>query len=136
LTERTIVRLDENKRVKKERRWRKILVGAAKQCKIAAVPELRSVCSFDQFLAAREPSSPMLICSLEEQARPLGDVLANLTGASSVTILVGPEGDFTEREYFAARDARAFPVSLGDRVLRTDTATVYMLSVLNYVFGS
>jgi len=137
LTENTVVKLEGQRARRKEERWRSILIGAAKQCGVSILPKLKPIEEFDRYLAMRSRDRTMLICSLEGNAipikkfveqTPLGETLA-------IDVLVGPEGDFSDREYSQAIDAGAIPLSLGDLVLRTDTAAFYILSVLRFAAG-
>ena len=59
----------------------------------------------------------------------------NLKGVQSVSLLIGPEGDFTQDEVDEALDAGAQAVSFGSRILRTETAAIYGLSILNHEIG-
>lgn len=137
ITARTIVRLDRQRMRRKHERWNAILVGAAKQCGVSRLPELRPVKTFDQYIAGRDPESVLIICSLESDAIPIKDFIATREASpgANIEVLVGPEGDFTENEYLSAIAAGAVPVSLGELVLRTDTAAFYILSVLRFAFG-
>jgi 16S rRNA (uracil1498-N3)-methyltransferase len=138
VTERTIVRIKESRQAqKKAERWRGVLLAAAKQCGVARIPRLNPIESFESFLAVRNPSDSLLICSLEDNARPLKDVLNGFghPHAQALQVLVGPEGDFTPAEYERALVAGAIPVTLGNLVLRSDTAPLYILSAIRYHFS-
>jgi 16S rRNA (uracil1498-N3)-methyltransferase len=77
------------------------------------------------------------VCSLEPDAVPLRSVLqaARDQRPASVAVLVGPEGDFSARERAAARNAGGRAVRLGDTILRSETASLFVLSVLTYELG-
>jgi 16S rRNA (uracil1498-N3)-methyltransferase len=77
----------------------------------------------------------MLIASLQPDSRPLKSVLGDFVAAHShlprsVTVLVGPEGDFTPAEIALAKSHGCLPITLGPIILRTETAAIYCLSVL------
>ena len=77
----------------------------------------------------------MLIASLQPDARPLKSILAEFVSTHSrlprtVTVMVGPEGDFTPAELSLAKSSGCIPVTLGPIILRTETAAIYCLSVL------
>jgi 16S rRNA (uracil1498-N3)-methyltransferase len=76
----------------------------------------------------------LLIGSLEPESRPLKSCLQELRERhiGSVGLLIGPEGDFSPREYELAKQAGAIPISYGSRVLRVETAALYGVSVLAY----
>ena len=136
ITERTVVRLNEKKREKKLERWEKIVLAAAKQCGTSIVPRIQPVVDYSVAMENLLSDGTALICSLEADAIPLKRVLKQLAAedVSQITILIGPEGDFTENEYRNAKSAGAQPVNLGERVLRTDTAPLYILSAIDYTY--
>lgn len=136
IAERNVVRLrgeDEGKR----ERWQKIMLNAAKQCGSVWLPQLAPVRPALEALAGLPPTDLCLVCSLEPDARPLREVLqeARARAPRRITCLIGPEGDFSAREYAAARQAGARPVTFGASVLRVETAALYILSVLRYEFA-
>lgn len=135
ITERSVVRLREADEGKHDR-WQKIILNAAKQCGTAWLPQLAPVQPALEALGHLPPADLRLVCSLEPDARPLREVVqeARARGPARVTCLIGPEGDFSAREYAAARQAGARPVSFGPLVLRVETAALYVLSVLRYEF--
>ena len=86
-------------------------------------------------MVAVAPPSPILLATLTVPGRPLREVLAERPGITSAAVLIGPEGDFTEEEVVLARRHGAVPVSLGRRVLRSETAAVVMLAILQHTAG-
>ena len=124
---------EENKR----ERWQRIALNAAKQCGAAWLPDIAPVQDLEPCLQQLPSPSACLLCSLEPDARPLRETLIALrqTQPRTVVALVGPEGDFSARERALARNAGARPVSLGAHTLRSETAALYILSVLNYELG-
>ncbi len=135
ITDHGVVRLSGDDEGKRER-WRKILLNAAKQCGTPWLPRLAPVRPAREALADLAGQDLLLVCSLEADARPLRTVLAEARARAPrrITALIGPEGDFSAREYAAARQAGARPVSFGATVLRVETAALYLLSVLRYEF--
>jgi 16S rRNA (uracil1498-N3)-methyltransferase len=135
ITERTIVRLAGQKLITKHERWSKTVVAAAKQCGVASLPRMKPTRSFTECLENGNTWDLLLLCSLADTALPLRKVLKDqkLKKPRSIGILIGPEGDFSDAEHAAAVTAGAIAVSLGKRILRTDTAPLYILSVLDYV---
>jgi len=115
---------------KKQERWNKIVLNAAQQCEVRWLPDLQPLEKFEAILPILGNYDLVLVGSLFEGTRPFRDL--PMTGKSKVAILIGPEGDFTEEEVRAAVDAGAVPVSFGDRILRTETAAIFGLSVLAY----
>ncbi len=129
VTARTIVR--PAGRTPKLERWRKIAVVAAKQCGRITVPEISSVIDFEDSLSYIRDHGISLMPCLHERNRTLKEVLRGKT-ADSAAVFIGPEGDFTASEVKDAVGAGAIPVFLGREVLRSETAAITVLSILNY----
>lgn len=115
---------------RKQERWSKIVLNAAQQCEIRWLPALRPLARLDAVLPSFANYDLVLIGSLYEGSRPFREIA--MAGKEKVALLVGPEGDFSEAEVEAAVAAGAVPVSFGDRILRTETAAIFGLSVLAY----
>lgn len=115
---------------KKQERWQKIVLNAAQQCEVRWLPTLQPLEKFDSILPSLCNYDLVLVGSLFEGTQPLRDV--SFEGVKSVALLIGPEGDFTPEEVDAVVAASAVPVTFGDRILRTETAAIYGLSVLAY----
>jgi 16S rRNA (uracil1498-N3)-methyltransferase len=126
----------DNEESKRER-WQRIALNAAKQCGTAWLPEIGPAQDLEACLTALPGPVSLLLCSLAPDARPFRDVVQSLRAAPlrSLAVLVGPEGDFSARERAVALKAGARSVSLGSRVLRSETAALYVLSVLTYEFS-
>ncbi|MCG3146786.1 MAG: Ribosomal RNA small subunit methyltransferase E [Verrucomicrobiae bacterium] len=129
LSERTIVRLDEN--AGKLDRWREIALESCKQCGNNWLPVIEPPRKVPAFLAGTGASDLKLIASLQPGAQPLKTILGP-TRPRSVLILIGPEGDFTPAEISSAKNAGCLPLSLGPLVLRAETAAIYTLSILHH----
>lgn len=139
LSERTVVRLDEQEAEKKRGKWQKVALEACKQCGQNWLPEISPVQSVEKFLASQagHPSDAQelhLIAALHPDARSLKEILQSTDNPDSrpaaATILIGPEGDFTPAELSTAMSGGFLPMSLGPIVLRSETAAIYALSVL------
>ena len=115
---------------KKQERWDKIVLNAAQQCEVRWVPKLHPLETFSAILPLLESYDLVLIGSLYEGTKPFRDIA--ISGKNKVALLIGPEGDFSAEEVRAAVQAGASPVSFGNRILRTETAAIYGLSVLSY----
>jgi 16S rRNA (uracil1498-N3)-methyltransferase len=138
VTEHAIQRVRPGEEEARLVRWRKIVLNAAKQCGNTWLPEVRPLAKLQNFLDTSPRYDLFLVASLAIDAKPLRDVIANARDRerTSIAFLIGPEGDLTVREDSAARNAGAFPVSLGDLTLRAETAALYVLSILKYEFAS
>jgi 16S rRNA (uracil1498-N3)-methyltransferase len=112
-------------------RWRRITVAAAKQCGRIALPELRAPAALGELLPSLAPATSV-VCASGGRARPLLRVLKDeAAGASAITVLVGPEADFTPEEVAAAVEAGAHAASLGPTTLPSPAATAYALAVVS-----
>lgn len=128
---RSIVRLKRESR--QSHRWEKIIQEAARQCHQYHVPELQPVDTFTNALAATADSELKLL--LWEQSRqPLAAVLADRV-PRSITVVVGPEGGISSAEAAQAQLNGYRLVSLGPRILRTETAGLALIAVLQYLYG-
>lgn len=134
LSERTVIRGSEDEHVRKQHKWQRVAVEACKQCGQNWLPKVHVPRSPKSFFESGERFDLMLIGSLQADAQPLKKLLAEF-GANrpaSVLILIGPEGDFTPAELALAKSHGCRPISLGPIILRTETAALYCLSVLNH----
>ena len=130
-----IVKLDEKKETKKIARWQQIAEGGAKQSGRGIIPEIKPVMGFSEALAYAGNLEGVLIpYEKAEGIDKTREMIAGLKGKKSVGIFIGPEGGFDEAEVEAAMAAGALPVTLGKRILRTETAGLAMLSVLMFEF--
>jgi 16S rRNA (uracil1498-N3)-methyltransferase len=137
LTERTIVRPDEVRGDSRLGRWQRIADNAARQCMASIVPTVRPLRPLPEAIAAETGAGGFLVGSLQDDARPLREVLTELKEGKPprITILIGPEGDLTEREIELARAHGAAPVSFGPLVFRVETAAIFVAAVIAYEFG-
>lgn len=132
-TKRCVVRLDGKKASKKTERWQQIAESAAKQSKRMLVPSVHSVMSYREALAyARELDVQLIPYELAEGMAETKEILGRIRPGQSVGIFIGPEGGFEEDEVAAAVSAGASPITLGKRILRTETAGLAILSVLMF----
>ena len=132
-TKRAVVKLDEKKAQKKQERWQLIAKGAAEQSGRGVIPEVCGVCSFTEALEQAESLDVVLIpYELEEGMAETVRVIEQIEPGQSVGIFIGPEGGFEEAEVLRAKEKGARPVTLGKRILRTETAGLTTLSILMY----
>ena len=134
LSERTIVRGTEEDHVRKQHKWQRVAIEACKQCGQNWVPKVHVPRTPKSFFDLVDRHDLTLIASLQGDAQPLKKVLAEFGAKqpASVLILVGPEGDFTPAELSLAKSHGCRPITLGPIILRTETAALYCLSVLNH----
>lgn len=130
---RCVVRLDEKKAAKKTQRWQQIAEGAAKQSKRMKIPKVHEPVNFSQALSyAGEMDVKLIPYELQKGMKETRGVLAQIRPGQSVGVFIGPEGGFEENEISAAVKAGAVPITLGKRILRTETAGLALLSVLMF----
>jgi len=131
LTARSVVRLDEKQSAKKQEHWRNIVIGACEQCGRNRVPDVLAPLTLRNHFAKSVKEGLRLVLSPNAPAS-----LAGLTSMpSKVELLIGPEGGLDDDELLQAETAGYMPVRLGPRVLRTETAAVTALSVLQAMWG-
>jgi 16S rRNA (uracil1498-N3)-methyltransferase len=130
------------RRIIKPERLEKILVSAAKQSLKGAIPSLRDAVSVKQFIkecAAAEGVKLIAYCGEQEKvtlAQAVQKAVAANPGAPRITILIGPEGDFSPAEVEAAIGAGFLPLTLGDSRLRTETAAVAAVAGVYFMVPS
>jgi 16S rRNA (uracil1498-N3)-methyltransferase len=135
LSDRTVVQLEVAEMAKKREKWQAVALEACKQCGQNHLPDVSAPVSPKDFVERLDKKSLLLIASLQPDARPIKQVLADYSSQHGalpreVTILVGPEGDFTPAEIALAKSHGCQPITLGPIILRTETAAIYCLSVL------
>ena len=137
LSDRTVVRLDEESAASKQAKWQTVAIEAAKQCGQNWLPRVHVPQTMAQFFQQPRRFDLQLIGSLQSDAVHLKKILAEYSAEhgdrpTSVLMLVGPEGDFTPAELSLARSHGCRPITLGPIVLRVETASIYCLSILSY----
>lgn len=114
----------------KAEKWRRTALEACKQCAQFTIPVIENPLTFEQWLPGMPPAELSIIASLAENPRNLRETLSAHPDLRSVTILIGPEGDFSTEETESALTNGFIPVTLGDLVLRVETATLFSLSAI------
>lgn len=129
-TARCVVRLDDKKKAARRERWQAIAEAAAKQSGRGVVPEVSPVTGYKQALAEAAGSLILFPYENAEGMAALGGCLQELRSCGRVTVFIGPEGGFEPPEVDAAAAAGARIVSLGRRILRTETAGAALIAFL------
>lgn len=130
---RCVVRLDAKKASKKVERWNSISESAAKQAGRSIIPEVTEVLSYEQALEKAKGLDLTLVpYELAEGMEETKQLVAKIQRGQSVGIFIGPEGGFERDEIERAIEGGASIVTLGRRILRTETAGLTMLSVLMF----
>ncbi|MBQ7766570.1 MAG: 16S rRNA (uracil(1498)-N(3))-methyltransferase [Lachnospiraceae bacterium] len=132
-TKRCVVKLDAKKEASKIARWQAIAEAAAKQSKRAVVPQIKPVMTMKEAIQAATGMEQKIIpYELAEGMSKTREIFANLIPGTQVAVFIGPEGGFEESEVEAAAAADVEPVSLGKRILRTETAGFTVLAWIMY----
>jgi 16S rRNA (uracil1498-N3)-methyltransferase len=137
LAERTVPHVDEDNAESKVEKWKHIAIDAIKQCGSAWLPKISEPVKPAQYLAQAERVELNIIATLQPDAKHPRIFLRDFVDEKgrkprTLAVWVGPEGDFTPAEINAIRAAGALPITLGQLILRSETAAFYCLSVLNY----
>jgi 16S rRNA (uracil1498-N3)-methyltransferase len=133
ITRHTVVQVEEDEAPRKSAKWQRVALEACKQCGQDLLPEVLPARAFSDWLA--DSSGDLkIIASLFPGARPLKEILRDAGVPRQVTLLVGPEGDFSAAEGAAAVEAGFLPASLGSIVLRVETAAIFGISSIRYEF--
>ncbi|MCH5344206.1 MAG: 16S rRNA (uracil(1498)-N(3))-methyltransferase [Acetatifactor sp.] len=130
---RCVVKLDERKEKGKLARWQGIAEAAAKQSKRAVIPQISPVMSFSQAVQyAAKMDVKLIPYELAEGMDRTRELIDRLEPGQSIAVFIGPEGGFEEAEIKQALEQGIEPVTLGKRILRTETAGFTVLSWLLY----
>jgi 16S rRNA (uracil1498-N3)-methyltransferase len=137
LSDRVVIQLDGENGAMKAEKWRLTAIEAVKQCGSAWLPIVETPVTPKAYLARGEKFELPLIASLQSDGRHPRERFKTFYEEKrrlpkTVCAWVGPEGDFTPAEMSAIKSAGALPITLGRLVLRSETAAIYCLSVLNY----
>lgn len=134
-TSRCVVKLDDKKAEKKVTRWNAISESAAKQSKRGVIPKVSNVLNFNDALKTAKDYDIILFPyegsdNIEKTRKLFGEIKPG----NKIAVFVGPEGGFSSEEVEAAINCGAKDITLGNRILRTETAGMMIMSVLMYLF--
>lgn len=124
-----------DKAPKKCGRWQRIAFEAAKQSKRGKIPRVHEPVAFQRICEVTADFDLVLLAYEHEMDRPLQTVLKGRTRSRNIAVIVGSEGGFSREEVERLEAAGAKSVSLGKRILRTETAGMALLAQINYAFG-
>ena len=118
----------------KAEKWRRTALEACKQCGQDTIPVIEDPLTFADWIAKPQETELQLVASLAEDPKNFRETLAVHPDLESITILIGPEGDFSPEETETALTAGFIPVTLGELVLRVETATFLCLSAIRFQY--
>ena len=127
--ERSVVRLSGDRAARREAHWRRVAIAASEQCGRSRIPEIRPTLGFPNWLAAPAQAARWM---LAPGAAPLA---SQPHAPSPLELVVGPEGGFSDRERSLLTDYGCLGLSLGPRVLRTETAPLAALAAIHALWG-
>lgn len=138
ISSRSIPRLSESKAVERGKRWVRIAVEAARQCGRAKIPEVTKIVTFEEMLSLRERESMGILLWEDETERGIKEILRDerYGGSENFFVIVGPEGGFSKEEAEKATTRDFISATLGSLILRTETAPLAILSILQYEKGT
>lgn len=133
VTKRTVVKLDAKKAKKKTDRWNAIALSAAKQAKRGRIPDVKPPMMLSEaFEYSSSFDASIIPYEDAEGISHSREVIAGLKGKKRIGIFIGPEGGFEEQEIETAKEFHIVPITLGKRILRTETAGMTVLSILMF----
>jgi len=131
---RSVPLLERSRRLQRRRRWERIAVEASKQCGRGVVPKIESLKEYSEMLQIASPDGLRLVL-WERDGIKLKEVLETSGERVKIFFVVGPEGGFSREEVDEAERSGFTPVILGRRILRAETASLCVLSILQYQRG-
>lgn len=132
-TKRAVVKLDEKKARSKILRWQGIAEAAAKQSKRGIIPKVQNVMSFKEAVKYSSCAQVKIIpYELSEGMEKTREIIEGLKPGEDIAVFIGPEGGFDKEEIEEAVGQGIIPITLGKRILRTETAGMTVLSILMY----
>jgi len=129
-SERSVVKLSGERKIRRLEHWRNVLIAACEQCGRNRVPEIAEITHLADFLAAPCGESARLLLAPDASRH-----LKSLQPAHAVTLLVGPEGGFAPQERGQAEASGFVPIRFGPRVLRTETAPLAAIAAMQALWG-
>jgi len=132
-TQRVVIRLDEHKKILRQKRWQKIAQNASLQSQRNTLPIIESINGIREVLSKTQYFDLKLIPTLTGVRKSLKEVLGNAK-PNNILILIGPEGDFSPDEVESAKRAGFIPVSLGELILRVETAAIAVAGFIRLLY--
>jgi 16S rRNA (uracil1498-N3)-methyltransferase len=131
---RSVPLLDKSRKLRRYHRWEKIAIEACKQCGRVVIPKVEPLQNYPEMLGMAGSEALRLIL-WEKGGRSLKEVLREFKGRTEIFFIVGPEGGMNNEEVAEAGRLGFIPITLGKRILRSETAGLCLLSVLQYEWG-
>lgn len=135
LTDQGNVQISEKEGGKKREKWQRVALEACKQCGQNWLPVVELPTSLASYLSEDHSKKATLLAALLPESVPLRERFPKILPERGFAFLVGPEGDFSPREYAAALEVGFSPITLGDLVLKVETAGMFLLSTVRLAFS-
>lgn len=134
-TKRSITLEEREKRQRKAHRWPIVVQKAAKQCRRAEMPVIEPYTDFQNALSYANGYDIKIILWEKEREQGLNSILSKDVRPNRICVLIGPEGGFTETEIRMAGANGFLSIGLGPRILRTETATIAIIAIIQHLWG-
>lgn len=128
--ERSIIKLDSQKLEKKKKRWESICKEASEQSHRNKIPEITNIMSLKELVKLEVEDK--YVCSVKEKENLVNKYLQNNSKCATMLYVIGPEGGITDKEEDFLNNNGYTSISLGPRVMRVETAAIYIASIANY----
>lgn len=128
--ERSIIKLDSQKFEKKKKRWESICKEASEQSHRNKIPEITNIMSLKELVKLEVEDK--YVCSVKEKENLVNKYLQNNSKCATMLYVIGPEGGITDKEEDFLNKNGYTSISLGPRVMRVETAAIYIASIANY----
>ena len=128
--ERSIVKLDNEKYLKKKKRWESICKEASEQSHRNIIPEITEIMPLKDLVKIQ--AEQKYVCSVKEKENLVNKYLQNKTKCATMMYVIGPEGGITSKEEEFLNESGFTSISLGPRVMRVETAAIYIASIANF----
>ena len=128
--ERSIIKLDSQKFEKKKKRWESICKEASEQSHRNKIPEITNIMSLKELVKLEVEDK--YVCSVKEKENLVNKYLQNNSKCATMLYVIGPEGGITDKEEDFLNNNGYTSISLGPRVMRVETAAIYIASIANY----
>lgn len=119
----------------RQKRWEKIAIEASKQCGRTVPTVIRDILEFKKALLSHNDNSLKIILHVNTELSMKSYLKSTLQMPQNIILFIGPEGGFAEKEVLLAKEMGFTPLGLGPRVLRTETTSVSVLSIIQFLYG-
>lgn len=136
VTDRADVKLDDARAGERQARWRRISLESLKQCGRSKLVDITLPTRIDSLLEIEPAGAPMLLIGFTEQGGlPLSEAVATASVGGAITLMIGPEGGWSESELELMTSSGVVRATLGPRILRTETAAITAVALLQHLLG-